>query len=114
MRTICRICSDLASRFRQRFLSLRAQRKAYEPRTSNRWKRLGDLRVAIESDPADVGGPQQRLVLALLMAAAPDPVSIDSLIFSIWEDAPLPTARRTVCWTDAFPEDGGRGLGAPR
>ena len=53
---------------------------------------LGDLRVANEGDPLDIGGPQQRLILALLVSAAPDPVSIDSLMFSVWGDSPPPTA----------------------
>jgi DNA-binding SARP family transcriptional activator/WD40 repeat protein/class 3 adenylate cyclase len=49
----------------------------------------GDRRVAI-------GGPKERLVLALLLARVNSPVSVDALIETVWGDHPPRTAERTV------------------
>jgi DNA-binding SARP family transcriptional activator/class 3 adenylate cyclase len=49
----------------------------------------GDRRVAI-------GGPKERLVLALLLARVNSPVSVEALIDAVWGDGPPRTAERTV------------------
>jgi basic membrane lipoprotein Med (substrate-binding protein (PBP1-ABC) superfamily)/DNA-binding SARP family transcriptional activator len=43
-----------------------------------------------------LGGPKQRLVLALLLAEPNTVVSLDRLVEGIWEDRPPTTARHTV------------------
>ncbi len=43
-----------------------------------------------------LGGPQQRLVLAMLIAADGDAVSTDRLVDALWGDDPPPTARKTI------------------
>ena len=49
----------------------------------------GDLRAAI-------GGPKERLVLAILLARANSPVPVEALIDAVWGDRPPRTAERTV------------------
>jgi class 3 adenylate cyclase len=50
---------------------------------------LGPLEVVDESDRAVVvGGPKERLVLAVLLARVNSPVSVDVLIDALWGDRP--------------------------
>jgi DNA-binding SARP family transcriptional activator len=71
--------------------------RPYEPR----WDRLafrvlGPLEVLDGDRPVAVGGPKERLVLALLLARVNSPVSVDALIDAVWGDRPPRTAERTV------------------
>ncbi len=50
----------------------------------------------MNDQPADLGEPQQRLVLALLLAQAGSVVSTDRLVDDIWGDAPPLSARKLV------------------
>lgn len=43
--------------------------------------------AAVEAiDPANLGGPKQRAVLAMLLAGGSDPVSIDAIAAGVWGD----------------------------
>ncbi len=58
---------------------------------------LGPLEVTgLDGMPIDLGGPQQRLVLALLLIHANEVVSTDRIIDSVWGESPPDTARKTV------------------
>jgi len=62
-----------------------------------RIKALGPLEVAVDGDPLALGGPQQRLVLAILVSSADAPVPTDRLIDALWHDEDPPNrARKTV------------------
>ena len=57
---------------------------------------LGPLSAFDGDDAVDLGGPKQRLVLAILLAAHGSSVSIDALIDGVWDDSPPATARKTL------------------
>ncbi|MGH9216298.1 MAG: BTAD domain-containing putative transcriptional regulator, partial [Acidimicrobiales bacterium] len=57
---------------------------------------LGPLEVFDGDRPVAVGGPKERLVLALLLARVNSAVSVDALIDGVWGDRPPRTAERTV------------------
>ena len=57
---------------------------------------LGPLEVLDGDRPVAVGGPKERLVLALLLARVNSPVSVDALVDAVWGDRPPRTAERTV------------------
>jgi DNA-binding SARP family transcriptional activator/class 3 adenylate cyclase/WD40 repeat protein/energy-coupling factor transporter ATP-binding protein EcfA2 len=57
---------------------------------------LGPLEVLDGDRPVAVGGPKERLVLALLLARVNSTVSVDALIDAVWGDHPPRTAERTV------------------
>ncbi|MDH3540104.1 MAG: winged helix-turn-helix domain-containing protein [Acidimicrobiia bacterium] len=57
---------------------------------------LGTFEARDHGRPIDLGGPQQRLVLALLVASVNEVVSTDRLVDEIWGDSPPGTARKTV------------------
>ena len=57
---------------------------------------LGPIEVADGGDTVPIGGPRQRLVLALLILNAGDTVSTDRLVDGVWGDGPPDAARRTV------------------
>ncbi|MDH3704429.1 MAG: protein kinase [Acidimicrobiia bacterium] len=57
---------------------------------------LGPLTVHGEGVSADLGGPKQRLVLALLIVDIDRVVTTDRLIDGLWGDDPPPTARKAV------------------
>ncbi len=57
---------------------------------------LGPLEVLDGDRPVGVGGPKERLVLALLLARVNSVVSVDALIDAVWGDRPPRTAERTV------------------
>ena len=62
-----------------------------------RIKVLGPLEVVVDGDRLALGGPQQRLVLAMLLSRVDAPVSTESLIDALWyEDAAPDRARKTV------------------
>ena len=62
-----------------------------------RIKVLGPLEVAVDGDRLALGGPQQRLVLAILVSRADAPVPTDSLVNALWGDEDPPNrARKTV------------------
>jgi DNA-binding SARP family transcriptional activator/class 3 adenylate cyclase/WD40 repeat protein/energy-coupling factor transporter ATP-binding protein EcfA2 len=57
---------------------------------------LGPLEVLDGDRRVDIGGPKERLVLALLLARVNSPVSVDALMDAVWGDRPPRTAERTV------------------
>lgn len=61
-----------------------------------RFQVLGPLRVTADGEDLPLGGPQQRLVLALLVAARGRTVSTDSLIQGVWGEEMPPTARKAL------------------
>ncbi len=57
---------------------------------------LGALRVLRGDESVPLGGPKQRLVLALLVLESGRVVSVDRLIDGVWPHAPPRTARKTL------------------
>ena len=57
---------------------------------------LGNVEVTLNGARVPLGGPQQRLVLALLVAADGRPASTDQLIDNIWADEIPSTARKAI------------------
>ena len=57
---------------------------------------LGPLTAAVDGDSVNLGGPKQRLVLALLLMEAGRTVSADRLIDRIWDEEPPPGSRHTL------------------
>jgi WD40 repeat protein/DNA-binding SARP family transcriptional activator/class 3 adenylate cyclase len=57
---------------------------------------LGPLEVLDGDRRVVIGGPKERLVLALLLARVNSVVSVDALIDAVWGDRPPRTAERTV------------------
>ncbi len=57
---------------------------------------LGRMEVADVRGSVAIGGPKERLVLAVLLARANETVSVDSLIDAVWADRSPRTAERTV------------------
>jgi DNA-binding SARP family transcriptional activator len=57
---------------------------------------LGPLEVLSNGDDVRLGGPKQRMVLALLAAEVGKPVSVDTLIDGVWGDEPTAGARSTL------------------
>jgi len=57
---------------------------------------LGPLRGSRAGAELDLGAPQQRTVLAVLLAAAGEPVAFSTIVDVLWGDAPPPTAAATV------------------
>jgi DNA-binding SARP family transcriptional activator/class 3 adenylate cyclase len=57
---------------------------------------LGPLEVLNGDRRVVIGGPKERLVLALLLARVNSPVSVDALIDAVWGSQPPRTAERTV------------------
>jgi SARP family transcriptional regulator, regulator of embCAB operon len=51
---------------------------------------LGPLQLSVDSQPAPLGTPKQRAVLAMLLINRNRPVARDALISAIWEDSPQP------------------------
>lgn len=63
---------------------------------SVRFQVLGPVRVTADGRELPLGGPQQRLVLALLIAAGGRTVSTSSLVNGIWGESLPPTARKAL------------------
>ena len=61
-----------------------------------RFEILGPLRAVGGDAEVDLGGPRQQRVLAVLLAAAPDAVSVDRLIDEVWGETPPGTASHVV------------------
>jgi predicted ATPase/DNA-binding SARP family transcriptional activator len=62
-----------------------------------RFELLGPLRVLLDTGvDLDVGGPRQQRVLAVLLASAPDDVSVDRLIDEVWPGEPPSTASHVI------------------
>jgi DNA-binding SARP family transcriptional activator/WD40 repeat protein len=57
---------------------------------------LGAVQARVDGLPVELGEPQQRLVLALLLANADSVVSTDRLIAGIWGDEPPASSRKIV------------------
>jgi DNA-binding SARP family transcriptional activator len=57
---------------------------------------LGPLEVRAGSARVELGGPQQRLVLALLLVRAGHPVATEQLIADVWSEDPPQRARKTI------------------
>ena len=53
---------------------------------------LGPIRASVNGGPLDLGGPKQRAVLARLVLAHGQVVSVDRLIEDLWEGEPPPKA----------------------
>ena len=61
-----------------------------------RFEILGPLRAVDGGAEVDLGGPRQQRVLAILLAAAPEAVSVDRLIDEVWGETPPGTAPHVV------------------
>jgi WD40 repeat protein/DNA-binding SARP family transcriptional activator/energy-coupling factor transporter ATP-binding protein EcfA2 len=61
-----------------------------------RYEVLGHVRAYRDSSQLELGGPKQRLVLALLLSHFGERVSIDSLIDGVWRDVPPDSGRKTL------------------
>ena len=61
-----------------------------------RFEILGPLRAFDGDAEIDLGGPRQQRVLAVLLVAAPETVSVDRLVDEVWGDAPPGTASHVV------------------
>jgi DNA-binding SARP family transcriptional activator/WD40 repeat protein len=57
---------------------------------------LGPLDAEVDGASVPLGGPKQRVVLALLIQAVGRRVSVDEIILAVYGDEPSPGARRTV------------------
>jgi len=57
---------------------------------------LGSLEIWTDEGAADLGGPQPRIVLAMLLAASGRIVPVDVLIAAIWGDRVPPSASGTL------------------
>jgi DNA-binding SARP family transcriptional activator/serine/threonine protein kinase/WD40 repeat protein len=60
------------------------------------FRALGSLSVRSDGGPVALGGPKQRMVLALLLIDANRVVSVDRLIDGVWGERPPPAARHTL------------------
>src|SRR5690242_15721770 len=57
---------------------------------------LGGLGAVRDGTPLDLGGPKQRLVLALLLLAEGEPVPAERLVDRVWGDAPPDRAESSL------------------
>jgi DNA-binding SARP family transcriptional activator/tetratricopeptide (TPR) repeat protein len=57
---------------------------------------LGPLAVVRDEEIINIGGPRQRIVLAILLLSAPQVVSVGALVDAVWPDDPPVTAREQV------------------
>jgi len=57
---------------------------------------LGPLEVEADDGPVVLGGPKERLLLALLLARPNQVVSVDALVRGLWGEQPPPTAAKTL------------------
>lgn len=57
---------------------------------------LGPLAVHIGGRVMDLGGLKQRMLLALLLTRANEPISFDYLVDTLWEDSPPARARNAL------------------
>jgi WD40 repeat protein/DNA-binding SARP family transcriptional activator len=61
-----------------------------------RFQVLGPLEVEADNGPVLLGGPKERLLLALLLTRPNQVVSVDALIEGLWGEQPPPTAAKTL------------------
>jgi WD40 repeat protein/DNA-binding SARP family transcriptional activator len=61
-----------------------------------RFRVLGPLEVEADDGPVVLGGPKERLLLALLLARPNQVVSVEALIRGLWGEQPPPTAAKTL------------------
>ncbi|MFW6689492.1 BTAD domain-containing putative transcriptional regulator [Streptomyces sp. MAR4 CNX-425] len=57
---------------------------------------LGPMAADVDGAPAELGGPRQRAVLALLLTARGATLSADRMIDDLWSGEPPPSARATL------------------
>ena len=57
---------------------------------------LGEVRASRAGQPIALGGPQQRRLLAVLLANTPRSVALERIIEVMWDDSPPDGARRTT------------------
>ena len=57
---------------------------------------LGPLLMTSHGVRVPVGAPKQRAVLAMLLVNRNRPVSVESLINAVWDEAPVPAARTSI------------------
>jgi DNA-binding SARP family transcriptional activator len=57
---------------------------------------FGELTVHVGDVAVDLGGPKQRLLLALLLCRANSVVGVDELTEALWSDEPPRTARKNI------------------
>ncbi|WP_433790587.1 AfsR/SARP family transcriptional regulator [Actinoplanes sp. CA-252034] len=57
---------------------------------------LGPLRVLVDGEPVALGGPRQRAVLAMLVAAHGRAVPVDRIVDELWGDGPPSSALATL------------------
>jgi DNA-binding SARP family transcriptional activator/type II secretory pathway predicted ATPase ExeA len=57
---------------------------------------LGPLEVEADDGPVVLGGPKERLLLALLLTRPNQVVSLEALIRGLWGEQPPPTAAKTL------------------
>ncbi len=57
---------------------------------------LGPIEASVGSQPVTLGGPRQRALLAVLVAAQPAPVSLDRLADAIWGGEPPASHQATL------------------
>ena len=69
-------------------------RRPYHPRVHVTV--FGELTVLIDGEPADLGGPKPRALLALLVAAEGRPVSVSHLVDEIWGEQPPPRVEASL------------------
>ena len=60
------------------------------------FRTLGPLEVVAGGEALALGGAQQRAVLALLLARAPEAVSLDRLTDELWGERPPATAQHAL------------------
>ena len=61
-----------------------------------RFQVLGPLEVEADDGPVALGGPKERLLLALLLTRPNQVVSVDALVRGLWGEQPPPTAAKTL------------------
>jgi DNA-binding SARP family transcriptional activator/energy-coupling factor transporter ATP-binding protein EcfA2 len=61
-----------------------------------RYRVLGPLEVEADDGPVALGGPKERLLLALLLARPDQVVSVEALVRGLWGEQPPPTAAKTL------------------
>jgi WD40 repeat protein/DNA-binding SARP family transcriptional activator len=61
-----------------------------------RFQVLGPLEVEADGGPVRLGGPKERLLLALLLTRPNQVVSVEALLRGLWGERPPPTAAKTL------------------
>src|SRR4029079_4735331 len=73
-----------------------SQRNRFAPPAGFRFRVLGTLDAEGPEGPIALGGPKQRIVLALLLMRANEVVTPESLLDDVWGDEPPDAARNTL------------------